>query len=201
MDNEMKALRDLWQQSKPVAPKPVPLAQLQQKAAARKRSSILFQYANIAILLALAVIIYLFLGLWFPYKTTLGKTGVLLMTGSLLVRVIIEAGSIIRTRKIRLDSALLQNTKDTLDYYLFRKKIHGPVTIIIVAVYSIGFYMLMPEFGKHVPTWLLLITMLSYPIGAVFIIFQIRKGIKKEINELLDLVELQTAIIQKQESE
>ncbi|MCG2615969.1 hypothetical protein LZZ85_16855 [Terrimonas sp. NA20] len=199
MDNEMKSLRDLWQKAKPVAPAPVSIAALQQKAKANKRSSIIFQYVNIIILLSLAIIIYLYLGVWFPYRTLLGQTGVWLMIGSMLLRVIIEWLSILRSKRIRLDTQLLQNTNSALHYYRFRKKIHGPITFLIVALYTAGFYMLMPEFTSHVPTWLSLIVMISYPVGAVVLIYQIRKGIKKEISDLKELAELQATIVQNQD--
>lgn len=199
MDNEMKSLKDLWEKTRPVPPAPVSIAALRQKAIANKRNSVIFQYTNIAILFSLAVIIYLYLGIWFPYHTTIGRTGVWLMTGSILIRVIIEWLSILRSRQIRLDAQVLESTKTTLKYYQFRKTIHGPVTFIIVAIYTAGFYMLMPEFTSHVPVWLSLLVMISYPVGAVILICQIRKGIKKEMDELKDLAELQDNIIRNQE--
>ncbi|MET0465949.1 MAG: hypothetical protein ABW007_22500 [Chitinophagaceae bacterium] len=199
MDNEMNPLRDLWQKTKPVSPSPVSVAALQQKAKAHKRSSILFQYSNIVILFSFAVIIYLYLGVWFPYSTIIGKTGVWLMTGSMMLRVAIEWLSILRAKRIRPDAQLLESTNTALDYYRFRKRIHGPVTFLIVAVYTAGFYMLMPEFTSHVPTWLSLLVMISYPLGAMVLIWQIRKGIKKEIRELKELADLQDAIVKNQD--
>jgi len=199
MDNEMKSLKDLWEKTRPVPPAPVSIAALRQKAIANKRSSVIFQYTNIAILFSLTVIIYLYLGIWFPYHTTIGQTGVWLMTGSLLIRVIIEWLSILRSKQIRLDAQVLESTKTTLKYYQFRKTIHGPVTFIIVAIYTAGFYMLMPEFTSHAPVWLSLLVMISYPVGAVILIYQIRKGIKKEMDELKELAELQDNIIRNQE--
>jgi small-conductance mechanosensitive channel len=195
MDNEMKSLKDLWEKTKPVPPAPVSVAALRQKALANKRSSVIFQYTNIAILFSLAIVIYLFLGIWFPYHTAIGQTGVVLMTGSLLVRVIIEWLSILRSKQIRLDAQVLESTATAMKYYQFRKRIHRPVTFIIVAIYTAGFYMLMPEFTSHAPLWLSLMVMISYPVGAVIIIYQIRKGIKKEMQDLKELAELQDNIV------
>lgn len=195
MDNEMKSLKELWEQTRPVAPAPLSITEIREKAAANKRSSVIFQYSNIAILFSFTVLIYLYLGVWYPYRTILGQTGVWLMTGSLLARVLIELLSIYRSGKIKTDAQLLNNTNTALQYYEFRKKIHGPITYVIVAIYTAGFYILMPEFTSHAPTWLSILVMLSYPLGAVVMIFQIRKGIRKEIAELKELSELQENIL------
>jgi hypothetical protein len=194
MDIEIMELRQQWIKARPALPKPVPSSVLLQKAKARKRSSILFQYSNIAILLGVMVLLYLYFCQWFPFRGTLGKTGVGLMIGSLALRILIEAGSTFRSRRILLDGQLSENTKAAVQYYQFRKNIHGTVTYIIVALYTLGFYMLMPEFSKHAPLWLTIITALSYPCGAVIIIYQIRKGIRKEMDQLNELIELQAVL-------
>lgn len=188
MSNELDDLKLMWKQSMPVADTQLPSG-IVQKATAKKRSSIYFQYGNIIILAATALVIYIFLWRLYPYNYILSKAGVLVMIGSLVVRIIIEFFSIIKWRKIAVDAQALQNTENTLRYHRFRKLVHGPVTFSIVALYSLAFYSLMPEFSEHVPAWLTFVTCASYPIGAIIIIFQIKKGIRKEMDDIATLAD------------
>lgn len=188
MSNELDDLKQMWKQSTPVV-NAIPPTGIVQKAEAKKRSSIYFQYGNIIILAATALVIYIFLWRLYPYNYILSKAGVLTMMGSLVLRILIEFFSIYKWRKIAVDAQALQNTENTLRYYQFRKLVHGPVTFAIVALYSLAFYSLMPEFSEHVPTWLTIVTCASYPIGAIIIIFQIKKGIRKEMNDIATLAD------------
>ena len=113
------------------------------------------------------------------------------MVGGLALRICIEILSIIRSGKIHVSDSAFKNTISTVSYYRFRKTIHGPVTFLIIAAYTIGFYLLMPEWSRHFPVSIMLLLCCSYPIGAIILIKLIRKGIRKEMDDLERLIKLQ----------
>lgn len=184
MNNELDDLKAMWKNAADAERPAASTATIIGKAKAKRRSSIFFQYSNIVILSATALVIYIFLWRLYPYHTTLGKTGVIVMIGSLVLRVIIEIFSTRKWRHIQPDAHTLENTRRTLDYYAFRKFIHGRVTYTIVIAYTVAFYCLLPEFSQHAPTWVTLLIGISYPIGAGILIRQIRKGIRREMEDI-----------------
>ncbi len=79
------------------------------------------------------------------------------MLGGFSVLILIEVISIVKSRAIQLSKASSEVTKDALSFYVFRKRIHGPITIAIVMAYVIGFYLLTPEFSTYITfTWLVI---------------------------------------------
>lgn len=160
----------------------------------KKKSTRYFHYGNIAILSITLVMISLFFYYVAPFKETLSRFGVLLMVVGLFVRIIIELFSVIKFQKIRLSDDALSATEEYLVFYEFRKKIHGPVTITIVVLYCIGFYFLSPEFSLYIPLLWMVLMHVSFVMGALFLIWQIRKGIRKEMDDLSALTELRRDI-------
>lgn len=195
MHHDLQDLTLSWkmarQRSLPQTPsieKILPVAQ------ARKRNSLYFHYGNIIILLALVGLLCIFFYYFFPFREILSKTGVALMIGSLVIRIVIEIFSSVKSYRIHLNDDVWNVTGQTLDFYLFRKKIHGPVTVFLVALYTMGFYFLTPEFSKYLPLWLMILIDTSYVVGAIIIITQIRKGIKNELRQLIAINDLREKI-------
>jgi hypothetical protein len=116
------------------------------------------------------------------------------MIGTLLIRILIEVFSIRKARGIKTWLSAEAYTKATIHYRSFRKFVHGPVTISVVVIYLVGFYLLMPEFSRHAPLWLTIICCASVPPGAFIMIQQIRKGIKKEMAVLQDWIRLNSML-------
>lgn len=129
-----------------------------------------------------------------PMQDTLSRIGIFLMVGGLLVRIIIEMYSHRKASKISYNTALVQSASAATAFYNWRKKIHGPVTVTIVSLYTIGFYALTPEFARHLQLEWLIAFDLSYLVMACFLFVQIRKGIQKEMEHLRDLVEIKTGL-------
>ena len=181
-------LKTLWEQAKqhhPPAP-PVPDA-LADRARAMVKHTRNFHFGNVAILLAVVVGLLAFFYYVAPLQTLLSHIGIGLMIGGLLVRIVIELYSVARSARIDLGANAVQATDDALSFYRFRKKIHGPITIAIVLLYSLGFYLLTPEFSDYFSLpWMVLIDG-SYLVGAVILILLIRQGIRKEMAALLEL--------------
>ena len=109
------------------------------------------------------------------------------MLGSLALRIVIELYSIFLSSKIDLSEAALKSNQQVLRYYQFRKRIHSPVTITIVALYTIGFYILTPEFSRYFSLPVMILIDSSYVVIGIVLITQIRKGIKKEMQHLSDI--------------
>ena len=123
-----------------------------------------------------------------------GRCGVSLMIGSISVRILIELFSIYLSTKIDLSAAAMKTNHDWLKFYQFRKRIHGPVTLIIIVLYTIGFYMLTPEFSLHFSFPVMILIDLSYIIGAIIFTWFIRNAIRKEMKYLAAVLDLQHGI-------
>lgn len=191
----MDELSKRWQKEKQhIHVQPSSVDEIIAIAQKKKKSTRYFHYGNIIILSITLVMISLFFYYVAPFKETLSRFGVLLMVGGLFVRIIIEIFSVFKFKKIRLTDDALQTTEDYVDFYEFRKKIHGPVTITIVALYCIGFYFLSPEFSLYIPMLWMVLMHVSFVLGAAFLIWQIRKGIVKEMEDLSELTKLRQDI-------
>lgn len=198
MKTEMNDLKNKWKDAeRTLESNPHVIEQLIARAKAKKKSSLYFHYGNIAVLALTLIVIVIFFYFIFPFQDRLSKSGVALMVVGLAVRILIEIFSSIKSQKIDLSNTALKATVDTEEFYSFRRKIHGPVTLIIVGIYTIGFYMLTPEYSRHFDLLSLILIDVSYIVGAVFLIWQIGKGIKKEMKQLSEIIELRKEIAEK----
>ncbi|MEM9329439.1 MAG: hypothetical protein AAGA85_27510 [Bacteroidota bacterium] len=129
-----------------------------------------------------------------PLQTTLSRIGIGLMTGGLIVRIVIELVS--HQKSIRIDYASNSNrsAKQAQAFYHYRKKIHGPVTLIIVALYTIGFYLLTPEFSNYFSTFWMWMIDGSYLVIGTVLFLGIRQGVVKEMQDLQRIYDLQDAL-------
>lgn len=191
MNNEIDEWKKLWQQGKTAIVPEKNSGDIQLKAVAKKRSSLYAQYSTVGILTGTMITVYIFFIVLYPYQNLLSNIGIWIMIGSLAVRVAIELYSITRMKTIAIADSAVKNIEHTIKYYTMRKTIHGVITYTIVALYTIGFYLIMPEFSKHAPAYLSIFLCIFYPAGAAILITQIKKGIKKEIRDIADLIQLQ----------
>ncbi len=122
-----------------------------------------------------------------PFKEVLSQIGMWLMQGALVLRIAVELYSIVLSSKIKFTDAAVKSNNMALRFYQFRKKVHGLFTLLVVLVYSLGFYLLTPEFLKYLDGTQVLLIDLSYLVGAVIFTFFIRLAIKKEMMVLDDL--------------
>lgn len=191
MNNEMDDLKQLWNNAKQATPSTATAEQLILQAAAKKKSSVYFQYGNILVLAVVLWGLWLFFYRLYPLATLLSKIGAGLMVGGLALRICIEILSIIRSGKIHVTDSVLQNASNSVSYYRFRKTIHGPVTFLIITAYTIGYYLLMPEWSRYFSVSIMVLLCCSYPIIAIILIKLISKGIRKEMDDLNELIKLQ----------
>lgn len=191
MNNEIESLKPLWNEGKQRAmPSAMQTELIIESANERRKSSLYTQWGNTAILAAvLAVLVVFFYGL-FPFGETLSQVGVHIMAGGLVVRIGTEILSIIRFMQIDVADHTVKATQDSLRFYTFRKQVHGPVTITIVALYIAGFFMLSPEISRYMPLEWVLVLDIVWISGAVVLIRLIHQGIQQEMAGLWELIEL-----------
>jgi hypothetical protein len=197
MNDSIDELQKLWQEDKRQRPEAAQKSTSELIAQARRRQlgTIRFQYGNVlALLLVLAGIFY-FLSVYLGMREPLSLVGLSLMYGGLVLRIVVEIYSIAYARRIDISQPSLVNTESTLAYHKFRRRVHGPLTLFVVGLYTAGFYMLIPEFAMYLAThWVLLIGA-SYPLIAIVPFWQIRKGIQKEIGQLEEIGRIRQMIL------
>ena len=199
MNNEFDELQRKWQKNKQnIKNNPEATNKMLAAINAKKKSNTRFHYGNISVLSIVVLGIASFFYYVAPVKEIISRIGVFLMIGSLSLRIIVEYISILKSKKIDVVDNVLKTTNNTVAFYTFRKKIHGPVTLTIIALYTIGFYMITPEFSIYFSTWQIILIDVSYIIGAIIPFITIRKSIQKEMRTLLEIIELKNKILEKQ---
>ena len=195
MQDDLDDIVNQWKRAKQQAQGDSAIDQLIQSAQSKQKASLAFHYGNMIVLAGVAVMLILFFIFLFPFREFISRTGVALMVGGLVIRIIIEYYSATKSRTIDVSENALTNTDRTLEFYKFRKRIHGPVTITIVAIYCIGLGLLTPEFYKYIGPIIFLFDGI-FCVSGIIIIWQVRKGIKKEMTDLKDIIEIRKQITQ-----
>ncbi|MEO6730708.1 MAG: hypothetical protein ABIN01_05790 [Ferruginibacter sp.] len=191
MNDQTDDLKNLWQNARnndqaepPNTGHIITLAKQQMK------SSIQLQLTTILILIIVAIGLSAFFMYVAKFKQTISHIGTGLMLGGLALRIIIEIFSIRLLANIDLGETALKTNNASMAYFRFRQHINGPVTIAIIVLYTIGFYMLTPEFSLFFSMPAMIMIDLSYILAAAIFTWFIRMAIKKEtkiLNEILRL--------------
>jgi|SRR5690554_3145011 hypothetical protein len=191
MNNQMESLKNIWQDSRNKdsgeqddSGRIIALAKEKMKRAVR------MQLATILILTFTLVILCVYFLYGVPLNVTISRIGAILMTAGLVLRILIEFYSIFLASRIDPGETVLKSTRAALSYHRFRKVINGPVTFIIILLYSVGFYMLTPEISLFFSMPVLILIDLSYIVIAMVIIGFVRRTIKKEMIILQEIVQV-----------
>ncbi|MCW5910747.1 MAG: hypothetical protein KIT62_06720 [Cyclobacteriaceae bacterium] len=196
-DAEMDDVAALWEQVRATGneqPK-ANIKTLIEAGQARKKKTLAAHYGNAAVLSATVVVLMFYFYYLYSFQDMLSKIGYNLMIGGLVIRIAVELFSVWRSRKIKVSDTAAASLQNTVSFLKFRKHIHGPVTIIILVVYFIGFYMLTPEFSRHFSTFWMIALDAGALVIAVLLTLMIRKGIKQELHHLEKIVELQRSLV------
>lgn len=195
MNTDFNHLKNLWQESKNVPLSPSSDVDSLIKLAQKKmKITVQIQWGTIVILAITLVIIGAFFNYVAQFKQTLSHVGAALMAGGLMVRILLELVSIYLSRKINLTESTLKSNDATISYFRFRKIMNGPVTIMIVLLYSVGFYMLTPEFSLYFTIPMMVLINASYILAAVIFTWSIRIAVKKEMTILKEIIGIQEDI-------
>ncbi len=195
MDNDFKEFQNEWNNNKNnIELSPNGINTLYDKIKKKEKANYFFYYGTIIILLATLIVISLFFYYVAPVKEILSRIGAGLMICGLIVRIGIEIISIGKAKRMNTIHNTLTATENTIRFHQFRKVIHSIVAPIIVGLYTIGFYMITPEFSLYISRWNLLLIDISYIVIAIILFFVIRKGIKKEMVILSEIMDLRNEI-------
>jgi len=195
MNNEFNELQNKWKSNK----KEMELSNdgfdiLYSKIKQKEKENYFFYYGTITILLATLIAISLFFYYVAPVREILSRIGAGLMISGLLFRIFIEVISIYKAKQINILDNTLKTTENTINFHQFRKIIHKVIAPIIIVLYTIGFYMITPEFSLYIEFWNLVLIDISYIIIGIILFIGIRKGVKKEMQKLTDILKLKDEI-------
>jgi len=190
----MDQLIKKWKQEKETLSPEGSANLLVMQANIRKKQVQLEIYGNIIVLALSMIILTWFFMFVVSLNDTASKGGMYLMLGGLLVRVVIEIISVVKFRHIRYSDHIAQATAAALSFYLFRRRVHRPVTAFILTMYIIGFYLLTPEFSQHIPLQWMIMMHVSFLIIAGVLFWLISKGVRKEMSTLKHLANFRQAM-------
>ena len=196
MKDELDDLKAMWQKAKVSTESTtmVDATTLITLGAAKKKSMLAAHYANALILSVLLIVLITFFHYIISFKTLLSLIGSNLMMGGIAIRIGIEIFSVFRSRQINISDTAAQSLENSILFYQFRKRIHGPVTYLIFGLYFVGFYMLTPEFLQYNSLPIVILMDTSALLIAFILIKVISKGIRKELKDLEKIVELQKSL-------
>lgn len=196
MNKEFINLQNTWDSSKQNIELATPnLDNLYKRIKKKEKENYFFYYGTISILLITLVVISLFFNYVAPVNEILSKVGVGLMIFGLVFRIFIELISIYKAKQINNLDTTLKTTENSIIFHRFRKTIHQVVTPIIIGLYTIGFFMITPEFSVHMELWNIVLIDISYVVIGIILFMVIRKGVKKEMKKLTDIINLKNEII------
>lgn len=188
---DFENVKEAWKDSKKKHPSTSNADDIFKKAKRNYKGARKQHLLNILILALTCVGLTAFFYFVAPLQEMLSRVGIALMIGGLIIRILIETHSYQKAHSINYNVTLLQSANQATSFYQWRKTIHGPVTFTIVALYTIGFYILTPEFSRYLSLPWVIAMDTSYLVLAVVLFFQIRKGVVKEMEHLKVLIDIQ----------
>ena len=195
MSSDFKELQSKWENSK----KSLDLSatnfdSLYAKIKRKETENYFFYYGTIIILLVTLIVISLFFYYVAPVKEMLSRIGAGLMIFGLVFRIFIEIISIFKAKQINKLDSTLKTAENSINFHQFRKTIHKVIAPIIIGLYTIGFYMITPEFSLYMKFWNIVLIDISYVVIGIILLIIIRKGVKKEMQKLADIMKLKIEI-------
>jgi hypothetical protein len=195
MNNQIDNLKKTWQEYKSNdLVNPADKDQIIRIAKQKLKSTVRMQTGTILVLIITLVVIALYFFYVANFKQTISHIGAYLMMTSVALRIIIELVSIYLSATINMSETALNTNNASLTYYQFRKRVNGSITIAIIIVYTIGFYMLTPEFRLYFNKPMIILIDISYIFLVAILMWFIRKKIKKEMDILTRIFLIQNDI-------
>lgn len=193
MSDPLDSLKGQWQEAKDASKESRPNTKaLIQLARTKMKKAVNMHIGNIAVLTLTLIGLCAFFLFVAPLQATLSHLGIFLMLGGLALRIAIELYSIRQSRRIDFSESAATTQEASMKFYHYRKRIHGPVTLTILIAYTVGFYLLTPEFSEYFTTNQVILLDLSYLAAAAIFLLSIRKAIRDEMKLLDELTELQS---------
>lgn len=147
------------------------------------------QQQSAAVLIATILILGIFFIYISGYNNLKVSLALMLMVGSLIVRIGIEVFSIKKLQSLNFDLDTLKFRQVLIKYYRKRRIVHYIITPLIIAVYVFGFLILMPLFKEALSSGFYLYIQISGSLVLVIGIVLIGLQIQKELKLLRDLMD------------
>lgn len=191
MKDEFSELEQAWSaEQKKLAGEQPTFADMQHILEQRKTSSRGFQFGTLAILLFTLLGLSAFFINVAPVKQILSRIGVFAMLGGLTIRVLLEVVSMVKLSRISTLNNSRENTSSSINFHAFRVKTQSVYSPIIIGIFTIGYYMITPEFLDNLSTKMVLFMDISYLFIAIVLFYVIRKGVRKDLQNLKEWTEL-----------
>lgn len=191
MSDQITELKNKWQSAKESTSQSTSFDEIIELSKKKMKSAVNAQIGNILVLTITLLGLLAFFKYVAPFQETISKVGTSLMVGGLIMRILIELYSIYRSSKINMGHSASNYSDASLQYYQFRRRIHGPVMALILVSYTVGFYLLNPEFSLYLSFEMMIFINVGYLVGAVIVGYSIRKAIRHEMDHLKELLDLQ----------
>lgn len=174
-------LEQIWSDARGAPTPALDLDRLQNRSAAPLRTSLRAQLSTAAILSGtLAVLLVYFFGLVDLAMAT-SDWGTALMIGSLASRIAIEVFGAALAWRIDRTASTADFARATERLLAYRTGVHRGVVVVCLAGYTLGYYLLFPEFDASFGTITMWLLGLSYPlIMAVVWRWAILPGLREE---------------------
>lgn len=196
MDKDFTSLENAWKKSKEnIQNSDKNISAIYQKVDQAKSNSVKFYYGTIYILLITLIGIIAFFILVAPVKELLSRIGATIMVLGLTIRIVIEVGSISKLKQIKVHQTTLETIEHAIGFHKYRKKIHSVIMPIILLLYTVGFYMITPEFLMYLSKEMVIFYDVMYLIIMVFLFYQFKKGIRKELTNLERTIDLKRGLL------
>ncbi|CAM4156983.1 hypothetical protein [Gillisia limnaea] len=192
MNEDFSTLKGNWDSLKDKIdlPSASAIEGIEKKIKTKERENYFFYFGTIIILSLTLIGLLLFFNYVAPVQEIVSKIGAGLMIIGLLFRIIIEAISITKAKRIiKLDNTL-NNLENLIKFHQFRKIIHNTISPIILTAYTIGFFIITPEFSKYIEFWYLTLYCISYFVAGIIIFSVIRKSVKNEMKKIDEILSL-----------
>ncbi len=139
------------------------------------------------VLLTTALVLICFFFYINAYKYMVVTVGLLLMLGTLLIRVAIEYFSIRNLKKLNVTKDAITFKADMIAYYKSRLKTHYIATPIIIFFYAVGFYLLLPSFKQSLSKGFYTYVWVSAIVLLFILGFFIAREISKELKNIKEI--------------
>ena len=195
MSNDFKELQNTWETSKKsIESQRINFDDVYKKIKRKEKENFSSYYGTIIILSITLLVISFFFYYLAPVEKLLSRIGAGMMIFGLLFRIIIEIISIYKAKRINNSDSTVTTAENTIEFHKFRKLIHLIVTPIIIGLYTIGFYIITPEFSLYLKLWSVVLIDVSYLFIGVILFIIIRKQVKEEMKKLRDIINLKNEI-------
>lgn len=172
------------------------VAALLDKVKENQQKSEQFHIATIIILTITLVTLVAFFIFVAPFQDSLSRVGCTLMLASLAIRIGFEIASLSRARRMDASLASREANLRNIRFHAMRKLIHGPVMMSALIAYTVGFFMLTPEFAEYFSGLAITLIDGSYVLGACVLGRHLRNVVKREEAILEEMQTLQAALTQ-----